>query len=108
MISGAATVGEGFATPIVAGQQLLIPSIQSPGFLSGSTGWSIMKNGTVEVNNGTFRGLLQAGSIVAGSIGSSVIVGSDFQQGTMEETSITFDSGGGRLLMYATTVDRKS
>jgi hypothetical protein len=108
MIAAAATVGEGFATPIVAGQQLLIPSIQSPGFVSGATGWSIMKNGAVEFNNGTFRGTLSANSLTAGSIGSTTITGSTLSGDTITDPVITFDSVGGVLLIYGSTTVKQS
>jgi hypothetical protein len=99
----------GFSNPIVApGGGLVYPSIHSPNFLTGVQGWSINKNGNAEFNNGVFRGLLQANSVLAASIsaasiGGAVITGSDFQGGTMEETAITFDVAGGLLLIYATT-----
>jgi hypothetical protein len=97
------SVGDGFPDTIVGGTALIIPAINSPNFLTGVTGWSINANGTAEFNNGIFRGNLTANSITAGSIGSSTITGSDFQQGTMEETNVTFDTAGGRLLIYGTT-----
>lgn len=80
---------------------LELTAIHSPNFLSGSAGWTINKDGTVEFNNGIFRGVLQAGSISNTPIGGSTITGSDYQGGTMEETTITFDSGGGLLLIYS-------
>lgn len=52
---------------------------------------------------GIFQGTIQAGSIVNTPIGGSTITNSDWQQGTMEETTITFDTAGGQLLVYGTT-----
>src|SRR5260221_740980 len=52
---------------------------------------------------GIFSGSLAASSISASSIGSAALTGCDYQGGTMEETNITFDSGGGQILVYATT-----
>jgi hypothetical protein len=62
MIGAAAPAGEGFAVPIVAGQTLLIPGIQSPNFsLAGQTGWAIEQNG-----NAYFFDLDVVGGIVSG------------------------------------------
>lgn len=52
-----------FSNPIVGGENLVIPGIQSPNFVSGVSGWRIARDGTVELNNGTFRGSLEAGSL---------------------------------------------
>lgn len=53
----------GFKSPITGGQgALLIPFIQSPNFESGIQGWQIDKNGSVQFNNGTFRGTVSAGT----------------------------------------------
>lgn len=46
---------------------------------------------------------ITAGAISAGSIGNSVIVNSDFNGGTIENATITFDTSGGALLVYTTT-----
>lgn len=95
----------GFNNPLVSkGGSLVYPSIHSPDFVAGVSGWSIRKDGSVEFNNGVFRGTLTANEIDTSSIGNSTIVNSDFQGGTMEETAITFDTVGGRILMYNTTV----
>lgn len=57
MIDAAAGVGEGFPQPIVAGQQLLIPGIQSPNFsLAGKTGWQILQSGLATFFNLTLSG----------------------------------------------------
>jgi hypothetical protein len=59
MISAAPTVGEGFPQPIVAGNVLLIPAIQSPDFsIEDQTGWAIMKNGQYWLFGGTTTGTL--------------------------------------------------
>ena len=52
-----------FTNEIVAGSQgsLIRNSIQSPNFNAGLTGWIIRKDGSVEFNNGTFRGSLTSG-----------------------------------------------
>jgi hypothetical protein len=46
---------------------------------------------------------LTAGSLSSGNIGSSIIVDSEFQGGRIENATISFDSNGGALLVYAST-----
>lgn len=46
----------GFENPVVGGTALRIPAIQSPDFLSGSTGWIIRIDGSAEFNDLTIRG----------------------------------------------------
>jgi hypothetical protein len=43
---------------------LVLPSIRSPNFVTGVSGWIIRKDGSVEFNNGIFRGTVTAGSFV--------------------------------------------
>lgn len=68
-------VGEGFSDAIVAGQQLLIPAIQSPNFsLAGQTGWAIMKNGDAYFFNVVAEGSVTANSmVIEGSTGTFLI-----------------------------------
>lgn len=55
----------GFNNPLVSdGGGLAYPSIHSPNFVSGSIGWTINKDGSVEFNNGVFRGTVTAGSFI--------------------------------------------
>jgi hypothetical protein len=55
----------GFGDPVAGGGGALVrPSIHSPGYVAGSQGWSINKDGSVEFNNGTFRGTVSGGSFV--------------------------------------------
>lgn len=57
----------GFNNPLVGGGgSLVYPSIHSPNFVAGSTGWSIDKDGSAEFDNVTIRGILEA--IVGGSL----------------------------------------
>jgi len=51
-----------FSNPIVAGQNLVIPGIQSPNYTAGVSGWRIARDGTVEFNSGVFRGSIQIGT----------------------------------------------
>ena len=49
----------GFSNPIVGGGGALVyPSIHSPGYVPGLSGWTVNKDGSVEFNNGTFRGTI--------------------------------------------------
>jgi hypothetical protein len=63
MIDAAAPgVGEGFPQPIVAGQQLIIPGVQSPNFsLAGKTGWQLLQSGLA-----TFFNVVLSGGTVTG------------------------------------------
>lgn len=46
-----------FANPIVGGNKLIRPAIQSPDFITGVQGWSINRNGTAEFTNLLLDGL---------------------------------------------------
>jgi hypothetical protein len=48
-----------FTNSILSGETLVRDSIQSEGFVSGSTGWSIQRDGDAEFNDVTVRGSLQ-------------------------------------------------
>lgn len=54
--------GGGWLDPIVGGTALRIPAIRSPNYIAGSSGWTINQDGSVEFNNGTFRGTVTAGT----------------------------------------------
>lgn len=45
--------------PVVGGINLRIPAIQSPGFVSGVSGWHIDIDGSAEFNNVTVRGTIE-------------------------------------------------
>jgi hypothetical protein len=51
---------------------------------------------------------ITAGAISAGSIGDSQIVNSAFEGGTIDNATITFDTDGGALLVYATTTSAQT
>src|SRR5512144_693762 len=46
----------GWGNPIVGGTILRRPAIQSPNFVTGSTGWNIAADGSAEFNDLTIRG----------------------------------------------------
>jgi hypothetical protein len=53
----------GFSDPITGSDgQLLIAAIESPDYVPGVSGWRIGKDGTVDVNSGTFRGDVTVGT----------------------------------------------
>lgn len=57
--------------PLVGGVALRRPAIQSPNFVTGVSGWTINADGSVEFNNGTFRGTVTAGTIIGSLIESA-------------------------------------
>jgi hypothetical protein len=62
MITAGQGAGEGFATPIVAGQTLVIPGIQSPNFsVALQTGWQILQSGLA-----TFFNVVLSGGTITG------------------------------------------
>jgi len=97
----------GFNNPVIGGLEKLIrEAIQSPNYVPGISGWTINRDGSVEFNNGIFRGTLQAGTLIAGLITESSISNSVFGDGqilnsTITDTDIVIDSSGGTLLVYA-------
>jgi hypothetical protein len=95
-----------FQDSIVGGTSLRIPAIQSPNFsIAAETGWAIFSNGDAYFYDLTAFGNIVAGSIVNTPIGGSTITNSTFIGGTIDDTTITFDSSGGALLMYATATE---
>jgi hypothetical protein len=62
---GPSVPGAGFNNSILGGLTALIrPAIQSPNYVPGVSGWSINKDGSVEFNNGIFRGTITAGTFL--------------------------------------------
>lgn len=65
-----ATVAGGLATFLGITQaqgQLVLPSIQSPNYVKGQTGWAIFADGTAEFNDATIRGATLTQSLTAGN-----------------------------------------
>jgi hypothetical protein len=50
-----------FPDDVVGGVTLVRPAIQSPDYVPGVSGWAIKVDGSVEFNNGAFRGELHVG-----------------------------------------------
>lgn len=97
-----------FEDPILAGEVLIRDSIQSEGFVAGSTGWKISRNGNAEFNDATMRGELLVGDlntngllISAGGGAPSIdwYAGGNYQQTTSynvgEDSVQTVTNGGG-------------
>lgn len=53
-----------FRDPVVAGDTLVRPAIQSPNYIPGTSGWTINADGTAEFSDATVRGSLAAGDAV--------------------------------------------
>lgn len=51
-----------YSNQVFAGKNLIIPAIQSPNYVADVSGWSINRDGTIEVNSGIFRGRLVVGA----------------------------------------------
>jgi hypothetical protein len=57
--------GGGFRHDIAGGNgNLVVTSLQSPNFETGVQGWQVNKDGSVEFNNGTFRGTISGGTLI--------------------------------------------
>jgi hypothetical protein len=55
-------MGSSFRHDVAGGNgNLVAVSMQSPNFVSGSTGWQVTKDGDAEFNNGVFRGTVTGG-----------------------------------------------
>jgi hypothetical protein len=59
--------GPGWGNPVVGGTALRIPSIHSPNYVPGQTGWSINADGSAEFNNIVIRGGITSTSLVTGN-----------------------------------------
>jgi hypothetical protein len=44
-----------FSNPVIAGDTLIRPSIQSPGYIAGQTGWSINADGSADFTGGVIQ-----------------------------------------------------
>jgi hypothetical protein len=65
----------GFANDILGGAASLIrAAIKSPKLLSGSTGWSVNKDGSAEFNNVVIRGTIQAGHFIGTGEGQEFVI----------------------------------
>lgn len=68
----------GYANQILGGNgDLIKDQIISPNYVAGSAGWRIGRDGTVEFNNGKFRGAVLIGGPPAAGAASLGLVGTD-------------------------------
>lgn len=73
-----------FGNPVVGGNKLIRPAIQSPNYQSGTAGWTINRDGTAEFNSVTIRGTLESANYVPGVSGWRLD-----QSGTAELNQLT-------------------
>ena len=73
--------------PVVGGTVLRRAAIQSPNYVPGTSGWTINQDGSVEFNNGTFRGTISGGQlfIYNGNPGVGNLVLSNANPGTTQD-----------------------
>jgi len=84
--------------PVVGGTVLRRQAIESPDFVTGVSGWIIRQDGSVEFNNGVFRGTISGGQlfIYNGAPGAGNLVLSNANPGT------TTDGFGNQVIPGAT------
>jgi hypothetical protein len=121
MIDAVPAVGEGFANPVVAGTQLVIPQINSPNYVLGVTGWAIRRDGTAQFTgivliSGTFTGtnfiinslgaFFYNGPPAAGNLIASIApaAGADDGKGNAFQGGITSYSGTSFAQLFAAAV----
>jgi hypothetical protein len=56
--AGALYGGEGPGNPILGGNTLIRDAIQSSNYVPGVSGWAIFTDGSMDMNSGTFRGII--------------------------------------------------
>lgn len=56
--------------PVVGSTILRRPSIQSPNFQTGASGWTVNSDGSAEFNNLTFRGTLEGAEFIINTAGA--------------------------------------
>jgi len=98
-----------FRNPIVGGSTLRRPAIASPNYHSGSTGWSINRDGSAEFNQLAVRGSTTMGGIdlfYDGTPGPGTLVASIAAQAGVDEfgnaypAGITWSGADGTLRIY--------
>lgn len=64
-----------FDNPVTQGTKLVIDAIQSPNYVTGTTGWIVKKDGSAEFNNVDVRGRLHVSGDDSAAIDIDVILG---------------------------------
>lgn len=62
--------GQSFPQDVVAGTQLVVPSIHSPNYITEVSGWTINLDGSAEFNNLTIRGTFSGTNFIINSSGA--------------------------------------
>lgn len=59
----------GFTNPVFGGNVLIRPAIRSPNYVPGTSGWSINRDGSAELNNLTLRGTFNGTDYIINAAG---------------------------------------
>lgn len=87
-----------YSNPVVAGETLVIPAVQSDGFVTGVSGWRIQRDGAAEFNDVDIRGTLEVTNAFGTvSVGKFLVGGAPAFRSTETSTQYTVD-------IYAGTV----
>lgn len=106
---------EGFSDPITAGDDLVIPLIQSPNFVSGVSGWQVNRDGSAQFNNVVIRGgevingttLIYNGPAALGNLiaSSAAAAGVDTFGNVYYAGDCTYEPSGGATATQVTQSD---
>jgi hypothetical protein len=92
----------GFTNPIVGGGgNLIYPSIHSPNYVPGVSGWAINKDGTAEFNDVDILGTITGSIIDGATIDGSIIEGSEITSTGVNANFVIIESVGSGLFVYA-------
>lgn len=91
----------GFSNAVVGGAAKLIRrAIQSPNYVPATTGWSINKDGTVDLTGGTFRGSIIVGTTAGKRIEINVVLGSIQMFDATNAVVADWSSSAGKFIVY--------
>ncbi len=87
------------------GGGLVFTSVHSPDYVAGSTGWTLNKDGSAELNGVTVRGTLESVNYVAGVSGWQLNQGgnAELNNATVRGTIVIDGSGGSQLILENTS-----
>lgn len=92
-----------------AGSDLSNSLVQSTDYSPGSSGWVIRGDGTVEFNNGVFRGQLGAETVTADSLASNLVLTNRIIAGALNGPRVEMKGGTGDdtgLIAYSNATTR--
>lgn len=78
-----------------AGSDLANSMVQSTGYSAGNSGWIIKGDGSVEFNNGIFRGTLGAGTVTTESLSSDLVLTDKIIAGVANGARVEMRGGTG-------------